>query len=144
MQLFYAPNIHTDKYTFDEAESKHAVKVLRMKTGDTVHITDGKGNFYETEIIDPHPSKCIVKIRNIITGFEDKGYFLHIAIAPTKNIKRFEWFLEKCTEIGIDEITPLICEHSERRQLKTERANRIITSALKQSLKTYHPVFNEM
>ena len=143
MHLFYTPDIAGDLYTLNEEESRHCTKVLRLAKGDIIHLTDGRGTFYEATILSTGKT-CHVNItgkRQTANGKPD--YRLHIAIAPTKNIDRFEWFLEKATEIGIDEITPLICEHSERRQLRTDRLEKVITSAMKQSLKAYHPILHE-
>ena len=143
MYLFYSPDISSDKYVLPEPESKHCIKVLRLKTGDTIHLTNGMGNLYETRIIDDNIKKCTLEIIWVQKEMGKRNYKIHIAVAPTKNISRFEWFLEKATEIGIDEITPVICEHSERKVIKTERLNKVITSAMKQSLKTYHPKLNK-
>lgn len=142
MHLFYTPNIQTEIYQLDEEESKHCIRVLRLKLGDQVNLIDGKGGLYLAEIIDEHPKKTILKVLNVVREFAKRNHYLHIAVAPTKHIDRFEWFLEKATEIGIDEITPIICEHSERKEIKIERSNKIITSAIKQSLKAYHPLLN--
>ena len=142
MHLFYTPNIQAEFYQLDEEESKHCIRALRLKNGDQVNLIDGIGGFYLAEIIDDHPKRTILKVLNIQKEFAKRNHYLHIAVAPTKNIDRFEWFLEKATEIGIDEITPIICDHSERKEIKTERSNKIITSAIKQSLKAYHPLLN--
>ncbi len=142
MHLFYTPNIIGDAYMLDEEESKHCIRVLRLKLGDQVNLIDGVGGFYLAEIISDHPKKTTLKILSIQKEYAKRDHHLHIAIAPTKNIDRFEWFLEKATEIGIDEITPIICERSERKEVKFERSNKIITSAVKQSLKAYHPILN--
>jgi len=117
--------------------------VLRLKDGDIIHLTDGKGNLYEARIIDSRIKKVLVEVISIQEYYGKRNYYLHLAVAPTKNIERFEWFIEKATEIGIDEITPLICNHSERRQVRTDRLVKVATSAVKQSLKAYHPVINE-
>src|ERR1700749_1732311 len=145
MQLFYTPDIEpkTSQYFLSEEESKHAVKVLRMAVGDKAQLIDGKGGLYEAEIMDAHPKRTILKINSVITEYGKRNHYLHIAIAPTKNIERLEWFLEKATEIGIDEISLIICQRSERKEAKVERLDKIITSAIKQSLKAYHPVLNE-
>jgi 16S rRNA (uracil1498-N3)-methyltransferase len=143
MQLFYAPDISDFTYVFDEEESRHIIKVLRLKKGDQIYITDGRGNLFKTRIETTDPKHCKVSVEEKTEEYNKKQYFLHIAIAPTKNIKRFEWFLEKCTEIGINEITPLICEHSERSKLRHERLNKVLTAAMKQSIKTYLPKLNE-
>lgn len=143
MHFFYTPDINSDVYTLNEQESRHCVKVLRLKTGDIIYLTDGIGNIFKTEIIDTDAKACKVNIIETFKEYEKRNFKIHIAVAPTKNINRLEWFLEKATEIGIDEITPIICEHSERKILKTERLNKIIISAIKQSLKAYKPILNE-
>lgn len=118
MQLFYYPNINSDFIFLSEEESAHCVGVLRNRVGDLIHIVDGIGGFYKAEIIVAEKKKCEVRILETQKEFGKRNYNLHIAIAPTKNIDRFEFFLEKTTEIGIDEITPIICEHSERKDVK--------------------------
>ena len=143
MQLFYVPNISGTEVFLNEAESKHAIKVLRLSNGDTMQLVDGKGGFYKAKVSDANPKKCQLIITSTQTGLGKKDFRLHIAIAPTKNIDRFEWFLEKTTEIGIDEITILLTEHSERKTVNTERLERILISAMKQSVKAYLPVLNE-
>lgn len=144
MQLFYVPDISSSEVFLNEDESKHAVKVLRLHNGDTVQLIDGKGGLYKAEISDANHRKCRLAITYKQTEVGKKDFRLHIAIAPTKNIDRFEWFLEKATEIGIDEITPLLTKHSERKTLNTERMEKILISAMKQSLKTYLPVLNNI
>lgn len=143
MHLFYTPEISSHIYTLEEQESKHCIRVLRLKKGDVVHLTDGKGNLFESRIIQDNPKKCIVEVTDVRKEVGKRDFSLHIAIAPTKNIARTEWFVEKATEIGIEEITPVICHHSERKIVKTERLNKVITAAVKQSLKAYHPMLNE-
>lgn len=143
MHLFYTPDITGDTYHLNEEESRHCSKVLRLVEGDRVQLIDGRGGFYTAEITDAHPKRTVLKITEHQQEYSKRNHYLHIAVAPTKNIDRFEWFLEKSTEIGIDEITPLICERSERKDVKIERLNKIITSAVKQSLKAYHPKLNE-
>lgn len=142
MHLFYTPNILGDFYQLDEEESKHCIRVLRLKIGDQVNLIDGIGGFYLAEIIDDHPKKTTLKVLSVQREFGKRNHYLHIAVAPTKNIDRLEWFLEKATEIGIDEISPIICDRSERKEIKIERSNKIITAAVKQSLKAYHPILN--
>ena len=143
MQIFYAPDIKGDYHTLDEKESKHIIKVLRMTHGSSVQLIDGKGNLYEGFISQPDPKRCTIKISRISNDFEKRNYRLHIAISPLKNTERFEWFVEKSVEIGIDEITPLICNNSERKKIKPERINNIIISAMKQSLKSLKTTLNE-
>ena len=144
MQLFYTPDIDPSlpQYFLSEEESKHAVRVLRLAVGDAVTLIDGKGGLYKAEIKDAHPKRTILQINAVTTEFNKRNHYLHIAIAPTKNLDRVEWFLEKATEIGIDEITLIISQRSERKEAKAERLNKIITSAIKQSIKAYHPVLN--
>lgn len=144
MQLFYVPNISGTEILLDETESKHAIRVLRLQNGNRVQIVDGKGGFFEAEISDANPKKCRLSIIKSQAEFGKKDFHLYIAIAPTKNIDRFEWFLEKATEIGIDEITPLITAHSERKTLNPERLEKILVSAMKQSLKAYLPKLNNL
>jgi 16S rRNA (uracil1498-N3)-methyltransferase len=145
MQLFYTPDINPShpEYFLSEEESKHCIRVLRLENGDEVQLIDGRGGLYAAEIKDAHPKRTILQITNIITSYGKRSHYLHIAVAPTKNIERLEWFLEKATEIGIDEISLIICQRSERKEAKTDRLNKIITAAMKQSLKAYHPVLNE-
>jgi 16S rRNA (uracil1498-N3)-methyltransferase len=144
MQIFYTPDISGMEYTLNEDESKHAVRVLRMNTGDTVNMTDGKGNFFKGIIADAHPKRCRILVQDIIEHYGKRNYYLHIGISPLKNPDRFEWFLEKATEIGIDEITPLLCERTEKKHMNLERGNRILESAMKQSVKAYHPLLHPL
>jgi 16S rRNA (uracil1498-N3)-methyltransferase len=142
MQLFFIEKPES-KIVLSKEESKHATKVLRKKEGDILNFTDGKGGFYKAEITVADTKKCRLQIISSKQKPKQHNYHLHIAIAPTKNMDRYEWFLEKATEIGIDEITPIICDHSERKVLKTERCNRILLAAMKQSLKFHLPKLNE-
>ena len=144
MFIFYSPGISSDVYTFNEQESRHCIKVLRLCKGDNVNLIDGKGSFYLAEIINQDPKNCSAKIIRKTKEFEKRNYYCHIVIAPTKNIARFEYFLEKATEIGIDEITPLICERSERKKINKDRLEKIIISAMKQSVKAYLPKMNDI
>ncbi|TKC13002.1 16S rRNA (uracil(1498)-N(3))-methyltransferase [Pedobacter polaris] len=143
MHVFYTPDINSDQYILNEEESRHCSKVLRLNVNDIIHLIDGKGGLYQAQINDV--SKKHVHLQIITKQFEygKRNHHLHIAIAPTKNIDRLEWFLEKATEIGIDEITPIICDRSERKIVKEERLEKVITSAVKQSLTAYHPKLNE-
>ena len=144
MQLFFTPDLQTEIYTLDETESKHAVRVLRLNNGDELKLVDGIGNFYTAEITDANPKRCQIKVIAKKAEFGKRKSYLHIAVAPTKNIDRFEWFLEKATEIGIDEITPILCEHSERKVIKDDRLEKVIVSAMKQSIKAYLPKLNPL
>lgn len=144
MQLFYNSEIKNGESTFffDKEESKHIVKVLRKKEGDKIFITNGLGFLFESEIILASEKKCAVKISKE-TFQKPDAFYTHIAIAPTKMNDRLEWFLEKATEIGIHEITPIICDHSERKVFKIDRAEKIIQAAMKQSLHYHLPKINE-
>jgi len=142
MQLFFCKD-DDKELRLSEEESRHVVKVLRKSIGEKLYFTDGKGMFLTGEIITTDKKNTIVKIIKKEKKRKNHNYSLHIAIAPTKNMDRFEWFLEKSTEIGIDEITPIICSNSERKIIKIERCNRILKSAMKQSLKFYLPKLNE-
>ncbi|MFQ3173167.1 MAG: 16S rRNA (uracil1498-N3)-methyltransferase [Flavobacterium sp.] len=144
MQLFYNPNIDetTETFSFDKEESKHVIKVLRKKDSDTLFVTNGSGYLFETEITLASDSKCTVKV----ISFEKKPaskFHLHLAVAPTKMNDRYEWFLEKATEIGVNEITPIICDRSERKVIKNDRFDKIILTAMKQSNDLYLPKLNE-
>lgn len=144
MQLFYNPEIqpNASSFIFDKEESRHIVKVLRKTEGSTIHISNGSGYLFTSEIIFASEKKCEVKI--VKEEFhEPTPYSLHLAVAPTKLNDRYEWFLEKATEIGISEITPIICEHSERINFKADRFEKILQSAMKQSLQYYMPKLNE-
>lgn len=143
MHIFYTPDITQNTYTLNEEESKHCVRVLRLTVGAVVNLVDGKGGFYTAEITSDNPKKVALSILKVETEYHKRNHYLHIAVAPTKNIDRIEWFLEKATELGIDEITPIITDRSERRVVKEDRLNKVITSAVKQSIKAYHPKLND-
>lgn len=144
MQLFYNPEISelSDEIIFDKDESRHIFKVLRMKEGDFLKTTNGQGSFFDAEIISATQKECIAKILKK-EQVAPLPYYLHMAVAPTKLNDRYEWFLEKATEIGISEITPIICDHSERKVIKRERYEKIVQSAMKQSLKAHMPILND-
>ncbi|NCP21054.1 MAG: 16S rRNA (uracil(1498)-N(3))-methyltransferase [Flavobacteriales bacterium CG_4_9_14_0_2_um_filter_35_242] len=146
MQLFYNPSLAKDTkmLSFDKVESRHIIKVLRKKEGDLLQITNGNGLLFEAVIFEANEKHCLVTITSISEKPKSHPYYLHIAIAPTKLNERFEWFLEKATEIGVDEITPLLCEHSERKVVKSDRLEKILISASKQSLHFHHPKLNEL
>lgn len=143
MNLFYSPHIQGDTHLLEEQESKHAIRVLRLQKGAQVVLVDGLGGWHEAIIEEDHPKRCLLRIQSSKQNHQPLGYELHLAVSPLKNPERFEWFLEKTTEIGITEITPLICHRSERKQVKRDRLERILVSAMKQSLKAYKPVLHE-
>lgn len=144
MQLFYAPEISLPLYTLTEEESKHCVRVLRMVEGDELHLTDGRGTLHRCKVVDANAKRCTVEIVESHAEYEKLPYRLVMAVAPTKIIDRFEWFLEKATEVGISEVYPIESFHSERRQIKHDREEKVITAAVKQSLKAYHPTLHEL
>ncbi len=143
MHLFLAKGITGIQFPLNEDESLHLARVLRLKLGETVQLLDGEGGIYEGEIQLVHQKNSVVgNIRKIESGVK-RNYKLHIAIAPTKMMERLEWFLEKATEVGIDQITPIITQRSERTIVKQYRLEKIVQAAMKQSRQTYLPVVNE-
>ncbi|MDT0554785.1 16S rRNA (uracil(1498)-N(3))-methyltransferase [Patiriisocius hiemis] len=144
MNLFYQEHINESisEIIFDKDESRHIAKVLRTKIGNTLHITNGKGLLFEAQLESENPKKCIARIQSV-SKEAPLPYYLHLAVAPTKLNDRYEWFLEKATEIGVSEITPIICDHSERKVIKHDRYQKIVVGAMKQSLKMYLPKLNQ-
>jgi len=144
MQLFYSSEISNKQpeFIFSKEESKHIVKVLRKKKGDTLYITNGKGYLFTAEVIIADIKNCVVTVISSKTQ-KPLNYNLHLAVAPTKMNDRYEWFIEKATEIGISSITPIICDNSERKIIKAERFEKILQSAMKQSLNCYLPKLNK-
>ncbi len=143
MNVFFDPLVKEGAFLLAGEEAWHGVKVMRLKEGDLMHITDGKGKVYVAEILGINKKNdCALMVRSIYKEAPKPKPELHIAIAPTKNIDRFEWFLEKATECGVTQITPIICENSERTVIKPERLEKIIVSAMKQSLRLWLPVLN--
>lgn len=143
MHVFYTPDIESNLELPSE-EAAHCVKVLRLTEGDEITLTDGKGFFYKAIISFISNKKCIVEIKEKEAQEKFWTGHLHLAMAPTKNMDRIEWFAEKATEIGLDELTFLNCRFSERKVIKNERIDKILVSAIKQSLKATKPVLNEM
>lgn len=144
MQLFYTQLITDGFGHLDETDSRHCIKVLRKNVGDILHITDGKGNLYKVSLLDKNTKACQFKVSETTNREKRANHYLHVAIAPTKQISRFEWFLEKAIEIGVDEITPLVSKYSERNRIKEERLNKIMIAAMKQSLQTFLPKLNPL
>lgn len=142
MQLFYQPELARGADYLTEEESRHAVKVLRLAQGAVLDLTDGQGHFYKAKITEAHQKKCRLEITSQSTVPAHPVY-RHLAIAPTKNIDRLEWFVEKAVEFGVDRISPIICDHSERRVVKTDRLKKKAISAMKQSLKAWCPQIDE-
>ena len=144
MHFFYTSEISNKTYTFSKEESRHCIKVLRKKVGDDIYLVDGKGNLYHTILTEDNPKGCTVVVKKKEVDFNKRNYRIHMVVSPTKNNDRFEWFLEKVTELGVDEITPIICQNSERKVIKIERLNKILIAAMKQSLKAHLPQLNKI
>jgi 16S rRNA (uracil1498-N3)-methyltransferase len=149
MNLFYHDDVEFSKLSVNEEfelpyeEAQHAIKVMRLNFGDEIWVTDGRGFRVKALIIEINKKRLIAQIKEKL--FTEKPEFkIVLAVAPTKNSSRFEWFLEKATEMGIDEIFPIICDHSERRNLNIERTKKVISSAVKQSLRNYHPTLHRL
>jgi len=145
VHILYTPDIsiHVSSYRLSREESKHAIRVLRLKKGEKVILVNGKGLRNEATVQEADPKSTLLSVETSSKADTRDSYKLHIAVAPTKNIDRIEWFLEKAIEIGIDEFTPLICHQSERKKVKMERLNRIAVSAMKQSQNSFLPVLND-
>ncbi len=144
MELFFTNKIEGDRATLDPAESLHCTKVMRHAAGQQINFTDGAGGLYLAEILSTKGKETLLQIISCDREYQKRDYYLHMAVAPTKNPDRYEWFIEKAVELGIDEITPLEGDHSQKRVFKRERAERLILSAMKQSLKTRLPILNPM
>jgi 16S rRNA (uracil1498-N3)-methyltransferase len=142
MNTFISDKQEADKLYFNADESWHCAKVLRMKTGEAVRVIDGKGNSWEAKLVSVHEKECVSEIIQSLPT-QNRNYSLHIAIAPTKNMDRIEWFAEKATELGIDQFTFLICKNSERKIIKTDRVKKIVESAVKQSMQALVPQVGE-
>jgi len=143
MQLFYTNNVSEGTAAFSREESGHCLRVLRMHRGDTVHFTDGAGNIYEGIITEDDPLNMKASVTGVKKDAGKRLYRLHVAISPLKNDDRLEWFMEKAVELGIDEITPLICSRTEKKRIRKERLEGLILSAMKQSVKAFLPRLNE-
>lgn len=143
VMLFYSTHIENGFVRLEEEESRHLLTVLRRKVGDRLQLTDGKGWFYEAEIAEAGKRHALARIVSRHAAPPERAARLHLAIAPTKQMERFEWFLEKATEIGVDEITPLLCQRSERDRVRTDRLEKILVSAMKQSLRARLPQLND-
>lgn len=144
MNLFYTQNIDAQHAHLGEEEARHCVQVLRKKVGDQITIIDGNGGWYQGIIVETGKKMCVASIQSSTLAYKKRPFQLRMAIAPTKNIARMEWFLEKATEIGIDEVIPILCKHSERKRIRVDRLEKIILTAAKQSLKAYVPKLHEL
>lgn len=143
MHLFYSESPIGKTCLLDQAESKHATRVLRLRKGDEVWITDGKGKLGRGIIEKPDPSGCTIDVTSISEGADRRNYYLHIAISPLTNSERLDWFIEKAVEIGVDEISLVVSDRSVRKSVNSDRLRRIAVSAMKQSLKTCLTRINE-
>jgi 16S rRNA (uracil1498-N3)-methyltransferase len=143
MQIFYTVNVSEGKALFSREESMHCLRVLRMRRGESIRFTDGLGNLYEGVIVDDDPTAMTTTVMSVEHDQGRRGYRLHMAISPLKNEDRLEWFIEKAVEIGINEITPLVCSRTEKRRIRRERLQGLILSAMKQSVKCYLPRLND-
>ncbi len=144
MQIFYTTHIEGDTAELPEGEARHCMQVLRHRPGDEVHFIDGRGGFYTGKIVEGGKKRCRLHILQRDYGRGERPYRLHLAVAPTKPMNRMEWLLEKATELGFDTFTPLLCQHSERRALKTERLEKVVLAAAKQSVKPKLPELREL
>lgn len=141
--ILYVPDVEGQELALPEEESRHAIKVLRSKEGDELRLVDGKGGIYKARITHIDKKRCEVRIEDERQGFGERSYFLTLAVAPTKNDQRFEWFLEKATEMGVDRIVPLIGARSEKSRIKRDRFHKILVAAMKQSNKAYLPELSD-
>lgn len=145
MQLFYSPDIERDETsTLNKDESRHAIRVLRLKEEDSLYITDGRGHLFRAKILDSNPNRTKIRVVETHKEYNKPSPRIHYGFALTKNISRIEWFLEKATELGIEELSPMITEHSERDKLNYERMDNVLIAAMKQSLKAYKPKLNPL
>ncbi len=144
MHLFFEPGLEPGISVLSPGESHHCVKVLRMKEGEKLFITNGKGLLCEARLIRTDPKACLIEVTKVSQDYEKRPFKLHMAVAPTKSIDRFELFLEKATELGVETITPLLCEYSERKIIKPARLEKLLVAAMKQSSRAYLPVLNPM
>jgi 16S rRNA (uracil1498-N3)-methyltransferase len=144
MQVFYAPGISGKQVTLDKTESMHCIQVLRHSNADLIHLMDGEGGIFKAVITDADSRACKVEVVEKLEGYNPESCRIHIAIAPPKQADRFEWMIEKLVEIGIAEITPVLCKRSERKEVKPERLEKIIISSMKQAIVTVKPKLNAM
>lgn len=144
MHQFFVEDLSQSVVALSPEESRHAASVLRVRNGLSVLVTDGRGLMCHAEVVDVSGKSVSLKITERIADYGRRSYELCVAVAPTKNIDRYEWFLEKATEIGIDRITPLLCSHSERKVVKRDRSEKVVLAAVKQSQKAYVPQIDEL
>jgi len=143
-QQYYSTAIENGFATLDEVESRHCVSVLRKNPGDALFVTDGKGAFYSGILVEAHKKRAVIEIQKTFPQKSDRKIQLHIAISLSKQNDRFEWFLEKATELGIDRITPLVCKRTEKSKFRKDRAEKIVLSAMKQSAQAFLPQLDDL
>lgn len=144
MQLFYDPDLQPGPHVLREQEAQHAFRVLRKRVGDTLDLVNGRGGWYRAKVMAISKRECLLEAELVRREARRAGHMLHLYVAPTKNIDRFEWILEKATEIGVDRIQPVLTEHSERKRLRNDRLERVLESAMKQSLRAWLPELGEL
>ncbi|WP_116124557.1 RsmE family RNA methyltransferase [Lewinella sp. IMCC34183] len=144
MQLFYDPDLQAGTHSLAEEEARHVVRVLRKRPGDELDLVDGSGGWFSATILEAGKRECLLDVRLVRREARRAGHRLTLLVAPTKSIDRFEWILEKATEIGIDRIVPILTEHSERQRLRADRLERVLQSAMKQSLRAWLPELGEL
>lgn len=144
MQLFYDPDLEPGTHRLRDAEAKHAFQVLRKKVGDRLGLVDGKGGWFEAEVVSISKRECLLEVVEVRREPARANHKLTLLVAPTKNIDRFEWILEKATEIGVDVIQPILTEHSERKRIRPDRLERVLEAAMKQSLRAWKPELGEL
>ncbi|WP_187271030.1 RsmE family RNA methyltransferase [Neolewinella aurantiaca] len=144
MQLFYDPDLQPGTHPLREVEARHAFQVLRKKVGDRINLVNGRGSWFSAEVAAISKRECLLDVSLVREPQPRAKHQLHLLVAPTKNIDRFEWILEKATEIGIDFIQPILTEHSERKRIRTDRLERVLEAAMKQSLRAWKPELGEL
>ncbi|NJB85205.1 16S rRNA (uracil1498-N3)-methyltransferase [Lewinella marina] len=144
MQLFYDPDLQEGVHHLAEEEARHAIRVLRKRVGDELDLVDGRGGWFRGRVVNINKRECVLDVKLLRREDRRAGHALTLMVAPTKSIDRFEWILEKATEIGVDHIQPMITEHSERQRLRADRLERVLQSAMKQSLRAWLPTLGEL
>lgn len=145
MHLFYTPNLNTEQaFGLSDEEAAHCVKVLRMREGDELMLTDGAGGLYLAELLQASARNCLCMVKSKLPAYDHRDFGIHIAMSPTKNNARTEWFVEKAVEMGVDEISFIKTKYSERTVIKTERMEKVAVSAMKQSFKSFLPKINPL
>jgi 16S rRNA (uracil1498-N3)-methyltransferase len=144
VQLFYDPDLQAGHHQLRDEEARHAFQVLRKKVGDELDLVNGKGGWFKATVVSISKRECLLEVSPSQQDEKRSDHRLHLLVAPTKNIDRFKWILEKATEIGVDFIQPILTEHSERKHLRNDRMERVLESAMKQSLRSWLPELGEL